>query len=97
LSLYRRLIAARRRSPPLAHGEHRSLFGVGADVLAWLREVDGERVLVLLNVGGSARRCDLRRVAATAGEVVVATGESNGRVELTDLELQPFEGIALRL
>ena len=97
LSLYRRLIAARRTSPALAHGEHRSLFGVGTDVLAWLREADGERVLVLLNVGSSARRCDLRRVAATAGEVVVATGERDGRVELTDLELQPFEGIALRL
>ncbi len=97
LSLYRRLIAARRTSPALAHGEHRSLFGVGADVLAWLREADGERVLVLLNVGSSARRCDLRRVAATAGEVVVATGERSGRVELTDLELRPFEGIALRL
>ncbi|CAN5277352.1 alpha-amylase family glycosyl hydrolase [soil metagenome] len=97
LSLYRRLIAARRTSPALAHGEHRSLFGVGADVLAWLREADHERVLVLLNVGSSARRCDLRRVAATEGEVVVATGERNGRVELTDLELRPFEGIALRL
>lgn len=97
LSLYRRLIAARRKSPALAHGAHRSLFEVGADVLAWFREADDERVLLLLNVSGSARACDLRRVPVAEAEIIVSTGERTGRVELAALTLQPYEGIALRL
>jgi alpha-glucosidase len=97
LTLYRRLIAARRASPALGYGEQRSLFEVGAEVLAWVREKDGERVLVLLNVGDAARECDLRQVTASAGEVVVATSERAGTVALDWLTLGPLEGLALRL
>ena len=51
-------IAARREVPALGRGSHRSIFGVAPDVLAWVRELDGERVLVLLNVGDE--RADVR-------------------------------------
>ena len=97
LTLYRRLIAARRASPALARGTHRSLFGVAPEVLAWLREADGERVLALLNTGGSARACDLRLLTADDAEVVVTTGTRSGRIALADLTLEPLEGLALRL
>jgi alpha-glucosidase len=97
LSLYRRLIAARRASPALARGAHRSLFGVAPDVLAWLREADGERVLALVNTGGSTRTCELRGLQADDGEVVVATGTRSGRLPLAGLTLEPHEGLALRL
>ena len=72
LSLYRRLIAARREVPALGRGTHRSIFGVAPEVLAWIRELDGERVLVLLNVGDEPRTCELRGFAGD-GEVVVGT------------------------
>ena len=97
LALYRRLIAARRSVPALRHGTHRSFFGVAAGVLAWIRELDGERVLVLLNTGSEARACALERVDAEAGEVVVATGARSGIVALAGLRLEPLEGVALRL
>jgi alpha-glucosidase len=97
LSLYRRLLAARRATPALGHGRQRSIFGVAPEVLTWLRELDGDRVLVLLNVGGQARRCDLATVAADIGEVIIASSERTGRVGLADLTLAPFEGVALRL
>lgn len=97
LGLYRRLIAARRASPALGRGEQRSLFEVAPDVLAWIRERDGERVLVVLNVGDDPRRCDLRADAASEGEVLVATSERRGRVPLDRLTLAPLEGLALRL
>jgi len=97
LNLYRRLIAARRSEPALGRGTHRSIFGVAPDVLAWLREFDAQVVLVLLNTGGEARDCDLARVDATVGEVVVATGERQGRLPLDGLRLEPLEGLALRL
>ena len=99
LSLYRRLIAARRSSPALGLGEHRSFFGVAPEVMAWLREGDGERVLCLLNVGDERRQCELplARLAAEHGKVVVATSERAGDVPLASVTLEPLEGIALRL
>ena len=66
-------------------------------MLAWLRVADQERVLILLNLGGSPRTCDLRRLGSDEGEVVVATGTRSGRVALKDLTLEPLEGIALRI
>ncbi len=99
LSLYRRLIAARRVSPALARGNHRSYFGVAPDVMAWVRETPDERVLCLLNVGEEAHRCvlPLGRLAADAGDVLAATSERSGRVTLADLVLDPLEGVALRI
>ena len=99
LSLYRRLIAARRASRALERGTHRSLFGVATEVMAWIREADGERVLCVLNVGGEPQRCSLpiERIAADSGEVLVATSDRAGRVGLADLRLEPREGLALRL
>ena len=97
LSLYRRLIAARRGSAALARGEHRSSFGVAPDVLAWTRSAGEERVLVLLNVGDTERTCSLAAVGASEGDVVVATSERKGRLRLEDVTLAPLEGVALRL
>ncbi len=97
LALYRRLIAARRGSDALRRGDHRSIFGVAPDVLAWIRETGSERVLVLVNLGAEAPVCDLRAVNAADGEVVVATSDRTGSVALGALRLAPLEGIALRL
>lgn len=97
LELYRRLIAARRRVAALGRGEHRSIFKVAPDVLAWLRETDDERVLVLLNTGNGRQACTLSSVAEREGTVVVATSTRDGRVSLIDLILEPLEGLALRL
>ena len=55
LALYGRLIHARRTVGALRRGTHRSIFGVAPEVLAWTREMEGERVLVLLNTGTRAR------------------------------------------
>ncbi len=97
LSLYRRLIAARRASPALERGDHRSFFDVATDVLCWLRTAGKEQILVLANIGDVERRCDLRRVAAKRGTLVVATSDRTGSVSLDGLVLEPREGVALRL
>ncbi len=97
LALYRRLITARREVPALGRGSHRSIFDVAPDVLAWVRELDGERVLMLLNVGDERRTCALSRFA-DEGAVVVGTDHTRtGRVALDGLTLGPLEGLALRL
>jgi alpha-glucosidase len=97
LSLYRRLIAARTSFAPLGRGTHRSIFGVAPGVLAWIRELDGQRALVLLNTGDGAQRCDLSALPERAGTVVVATGPRAGRMALDALILEPLEGIVLGL
>jgi alpha-glucosidase len=99
LSLYRRLIAARRASRALGRGSHRSFFGIAPEVMAWLREAGGERVLCLLNIGDERRSCSLplARLGADAGELIVGTSDRAGRVALRELELEPLEGVALRL
>ncbi len=97
LSLYRRLISARREVPALGRGSHRSIFGVAPEVLAWVRELDGQRVLALLNVGDERRPCELRGFTGD-GEVVVGTDQARaGRIALDGLTLEPLEGLALRL
>jgi hypothetical protein len=54
-------------------------------------------VLVLLNVGGAPRTCELGGFAG-AGEVVVGTDHARGgRVALDGLTLGPLEGLALWL
>ena len=97
LSLYRRLIAARREVPALGRGTHRSIFGVAPDVLAWVRELDGERVLVLLNVGDERRTSALSRFKGD-GTLLVGTDHTRtGHVAIDGLTLEPLEGLALRL
>lgn len=97
LALYRRLIAARAAHPALGRGSHRSIFGVAADVMAWVRELDGDRMLVLLNTGDEPRACRLTKITATHGRVVVGTGSRTGDVALAGLVLDPLEGIVLSI
>ena len=83
----RGIAGARRR------GTQRSIFGVAPDVLAWLREAGGERVLVLLNVGDEPRRATSIGVAARAGEVARRdVAIASGRVALADLVLAAARG-----
>ena len=56
-------------------------------------------MLVLLNLGDLPAACDLPlgRIGATRAEVLVATSDRSGTVELAGLALAPLEGVALRL
>jgi alpha-glucosidase len=50
LNLYRRLLALRRQHPALASGRYRPIEAEG-DILTFIREQGGERLLVALNFG----------------------------------------------
>ena len=69
-NLYRRLIAARRKSAALTGGSYRTLTA-GDRTLVFLREAPGERVMVALNLGPEAATVD---VPGAAGTVLVASG-----------------------
>ena len=96
LHLYRRLLALRRGSPALRRGALSLVANLPRDVVAWTRTGDGERVLMVANMGGSAASVDLSQVGAS-GEVMAGTGSRRGSMPLGDIELDPLEGLLLRL
>jgi alpha-glucosidase len=87
LNLYRRLIALRRLRPALTRGGYRPLPGAG-DSLAYLRESEGERVLVTLNFGANPVTIDLP--GDVSGQIVLisASGEHDGAPVGTSLTLR---------
>ncbi|HEX2221864.1 MAG TPA: alpha-amylase family glycosyl hydrolase, partial [Candidatus Limnocylindria bacterium] len=96
LALYRRLIALRRESEALGHGEHRSIFGAAPDLLVWLRQAPGETALVAANLADEPRRADLTRVARRA-EILLSTLGREGVCDLGSIDIGPLEGMVLRV
>jgi alpha-glucosidase len=71
LSLYRRLIALRRKEPALSVGTYRPIVSDG-DLLAFVREAEtGNRFLMVLNLGPRPGLLPIE--ALGAGQVVIAT------------------------
>jgi alpha-glucosidase len=85
LSLYRNLIALRRQSPALLHGQVSHVAADG-DLLSYERHSDTQRLAVFLNLGETARSIRLPageirlsthgRSGATAGETVLNGSEA---------------------
>ena len=92
-SFYRRLIRLRRGSLALRSGSYRTL-PAPRGVFAYVREADGERLMIALNFLDQPRRVSVPENAA----VVMST--SGERVEEKlhgQFELAPDEGLVARL
>jgi glycosidase len=92
LSFYRRLIWFRRGSAALQVGSYAAVEGVPDGVFAFVREHDGERLLVVLNF------LDTEMVATLPSDVrlsEVVIGTHGSRNETT--VLTPCEGRLYRL
>jgi alpha-glucosidase len=99
LSLFRALTGLRRSHRALLLGSLRLLEGTEHDdVLAYVRECDGERVLVALHFGAAPRTVDLAAAGAGAGDLVLSTElDRDGEVDLSAVELRPREGVVVGL
>lgn len=94
--LHRRLIALRRRHPALVHGAYRPLAAQG-DLLAYTRDLPGERVLVALNLGGAAGAVDFSSTAAS-GRLLLTTHADRPRAEIRcRVDLRGNEGVVVEL
>jgi alpha-glucosidase len=94
--LYRRLIAARRRSAALRVGRYRPIVASG-DLLLFVREHERERALIGLNLGREAiaLRFPGRQLR---GEIVVSSaGDRDGAPVTGDITLLGDEGIVMML
>lgn len=95
LSLYRKLIRVRRTSPAIRHGSLTLLEGFPRDVVGWERNADGERILVLANLGKQA--VEIAGLATGQARILAATDDRAGTISLDRLAVGPNEGIVLRL
>jgi alpha-glucosidase len=97
LSMFQALTALRRETPALSLGTYRTVESGQPDVYAYLREHDGDRVLVLLNFGSSDHTLDLSAVSAT-GQVLISTEmDHTGKANLDSFKLRANEGVVVRL
>jgi alpha-glucosidase len=92
LSLYRGLLALRRRHPALAGGRIEQVMAQGP-VLSFRRSGDGESLAVVANTGSG-----VATVAAEAGEILLSTRwDRAGERVRGSLSLEPDEAVVLRL
>ena len=92
LNLYRKLIALRSTHPALVYGQLRSLKTSG-NLLTYERVAKDERLVVVLNFGGSAMR-----VSTEAGTVLAGTDFHRETERLRDfIELRGGEGLVIKL
>lgn len=96
LSFYKRLLAARRTYRALHAGNFALIEDVPPDVLAYVREAEGQRCAVFINFAGTAREIDASALGK-AGEIILSTQFNEGHVALDALRLQPHEGVLMRL
>jgi alpha-glucosidase len=95
-SLHRRLIALRRRSAALRDGAYRPIVARG-DLLLYVREVAGERILVGLNLGQAKIDVTFPE-RQLRGEILVSSGaDRDGSKCDGDLTLRADEGVVLAL
>lgn len=93
LALHRRLLALRRAEPALSRGAWIPVDAEG-DVLAYVREHEGSRFLVALNLGASPASLAFHG----AREIVLSTDVSRLRTGVRgNIELRGDEGMIIRL
>jgi alpha-glucosidase len=95
LTLYRRLIALRRTEPALSVGSYVPIFAEG-DVLAYIREAEGRRWLVALNLSPRPALLPLNEIGA--GQIVIASETRRETHRVQDrLILTGDDGVLVRL
>jgi alpha-glucosidase len=97
LALFRRLLRLRREHPALSRGSIRFSDTGEDDVLAYIREDDAERILIVINFGSTPVVLNMGETAS-ASHALCSTGMgSPGSIDLTNLGLQPGEGLMIEV
>ena len=97
LNLFRRLSGLRREQAALSVGSFRLVDLGASDVVAYVREHEATKLLVLLNIGAKPQQVDARSVGARADVLVSTEMDRDEVVELRDVELRANEGLLLQV
>jgi alpha-glucosidase len=96
LMLYQRLLALRKRSPALTDGAYIPVAAPG-DLLAYVRETDDQRFLVVLNLGHDPAALDLADLGLS-GRIAIGTHLDRADERVRDaLSLRADEGLLIAL
>ncbi len=97
LSFYRRLLRFRRTSATLQRGRYRTIAALG-DVLLYERELDGERILVALNLTDTAAEVESGGLAVSGGAGVLMSTfcDRTGERVRDAIALRPNEGLMIQ-
>jgi len=96
LNLVHSLLELRRATPALNIGDYHPVNEIPSTCFAFLREFEGQRLLVALNFSDQPQPLILP--ALGRGTVLLSTLlDRNEEVDLTSLNLRPTEGLILRL
>ena len=90
---YRRLIELRRSSDLIVQGSYTPLLEEHPNILAYLREWDGRRMLVLTNFSDQTQTALLDRTLVGAGETLICNYDPRSKMEAS-VELHPYEALA---
>ncbi|CAM4181337.1 glycoside hydrolase family 13 protein [Palleronia rufa] len=91
---YQRLIAARSGRRLVSHGRFRGLARDHPRVVAYIRELDQERLSVVANLSGEVTEFDVPDALAIAGEPLSWSVRPRDRID-GRLVLEPWEAIAV--
>jgi alpha-glucosidase len=97
LSMFRALTRIRRDTPALSLGTYRTIETPHPDIYAYLREHNGDRILVALNFGPHACTLDLSALSPSCQVLISTNMDRHGEVSLDHLELRGDEGVVMRL
>ncbi|HEY4690204.1 MAG TPA: alpha-amylase family glycosyl hydrolase [Anaerolineae bacterium] len=97
LNFYRRLIALRRSNPALQRGSFRALIDRPSDVMAYLREVEGQAALICLNFASDEAKFDLRLAGGGEWRALSSsvTHSGEGMKVTGEMTLYPNEALVL--
>jgi alpha-glucosidase len=98
LTLFRRLAELRARTPALQQGAQRSV-DAGPEVLAWIREHEGDRLLALMSFAATPAAPRLPEGLPGQAALVISSDpdRAGGDLDLRDLTLFRSEAMLLRL
>ena len=99
LAWYRALIDLRHRTQVVVHGDYRLLLPADEQVFAYVRAWEKERLLVLVNLSGTAATIDLEADGdLLAGNILLATHRSvDAKASTTPgpIDLHPWESLVV--
>ena len=90
LNYYRALIALRNSTPALLRGDWRELLPENGQIVAYVRELEGEEYTVLCNLSGE--RAELPCAMSEFGKPVLANMPSDPAAEA----LYPYQALVLK-
>ena len=97
LNDYRRLLHLRRELPALQSGDYLSVPEAGPDVLAYLRQLEGDApILTALNFSSNSCKLNLASYAPAAHCLYSTHKVTGSKYNLAELTLAPFEALIVK-